>query len=31
MIYHQLYRAERSTSDFNKEINLAMGSGLGGN
>ena len=31
MIYHQLYRAERSTSDFNKEINLAMGSVLGGN
>lgn len=31
MIYHQLYRAERSTADFNKEINLAMSSVLGGN
>ncbi|KAA8369443.1 ABC transporter ATP-binding protein [Leuconostoc carnosum] len=31
MIYHQLYRAERSVSEFNKEINLAMSTILGGN
>lgn len=31
MIYHQLYRAERSATEFNKEINLAMSNVLGGN
>ena len=29
-VFHQLYRANKSSSDFNKEINLTMSSLLGG-